>query len=143
MQSSSHKRPLWIGVLLASMAQPLCMLLFLLLSSNHTASVIDIVLVVAVSFPISLLAMLMLGLPYVLWLRSLNRLNSLLICAGSMAIGAISIVLLRWILSWDLRPPELAQFLVGAGVGLTAGIAFCVGVGPNNSFKPKPLRGSA
>jgi hypothetical protein len=43
----------------------------------------------------------------------------------------------------QLYKPLFVFAAVGAVLGLLSGIAFCVAVGPNNSFKPKPLRGSA
>jgi hypothetical protein len=101
------------------------------------------VVIFAVAFPVSLATMLVIGLPYVLWLRSHNALSALTVCVGAAVAGAVAFGLLNWGINWDHRAPGLRQLLYGAGLGLAAGIAFCVGAGPNNSFKPKPLRGSA
>ncbi len=145
--AAQHRRPLWLGVLLASLAPPLCMLTVLFFSRTDNPSITDMLntgmVAFAVTFPVSLCAKLALGLPFVLWLRSRKALNSMLICAGAVAVGVFTLALLTWVLSWDHRAPDLPQLLYGAGLGLAAGIAFCIGAGPNNSFKPKPLRGSA
>jgi hypothetical protein len=143
---AQHKRPLWIGALLASVAPALCLLAALIPAqvSNPPAIILaDAALVFAISVPIALVATLLLGLPYVLWLRSHGLLTALAICLGAIVIGAIAFFLFAWALSWDHQVPELSAVLYGAGFGLISGIAFCVGMGPNNSFKPKPLRGSA
>ena len=147
MRTPQHKRPLWIGVLLASLAPWLCILVALLVDKIGDPSFTDMIstsaMIFVIAFPVSLAAMLVLGLPYVLWLRSRGALNALTICAGAVAAGAITFALSSWGMSWDHRAPGLPQLLFGAGLGLAAGVAFCLGAGPNNSFKPKPLRGSA
>src|SRR4249919_3512368 len=93
--------------------------------------------------PISYAAMLVLGLPYVLWLRSRDLLTWVPVYAGSALLGSIV-----WAGYWQmsLRPPSLLKTLpIGAAIGLLVGVVFCwvARCGPNNSFKPKPLRGSA
>jgi hypothetical protein len=97
----------------------------------------------AFGLPISYVAMLVLGLPYVLWLRSHNWLTWVPVYVGSALLGSAI-----WTGYWQmsLRPPSLLKTLpVGAVIGLLVGILFCwvARCGPNNSFKPKPLRGSA
>jgi len=145
--SLQHRRPLWIGALLASLTPPLCALAVLFVSRTGDPSISDMLgtaaLIFAATFPISLATMLAIGLPYVLWLRSHNALSVLTVCVGAVAAGVVALGLLNWGANWDHRAPGLLQLLYGAGLGLAAGIAFCVGAGPNNSFKPKPLRGSA
>jgi hypothetical protein len=108
-----------------------------------TSTLTDAALIFAISVPVSLASTLLLGLPYVLWLRSSGFLNAKTVCVGATAIGALAFFLLAWALSWDHQLPELSSLLYGAGFGLISGIFFCVGAGPNNSFKPNPLRGSA
>lgn len=97
----------------------------------------------AFGLPISYTAMLVLGLPYLLWLRSRNWLTWIPVYAGATLLGAAV-----WAGYWQmsLRPPSLLKALpVGAGIGLVVGIVFCwlAGCGPNNSFKPNLLRKSA
>ena len=144
MEVSQHKRPLWLGVLLASLAPPVCLVGIILLTGtdlpSFTEALSAVSLAYLVAFPIALFAMLALGLPFVLWLRSHKFLNVLSVCVGSALIGAACFTLLTMAIRWD-HQFELAQLLYGAGFGLTAGIAFCIGAGPNNSFKPRPLRG--
>jgi hypothetical protein len=146
MEVSQHKRPLWLGMLLASLAPPVCLIGIILFTGTDLPSFTEVLSTVSlaylVAFPIALVAMLTLGLPFVLWLRSHNMLNILSVCIGSVLIGAASFTLLTIAIRWD-HQFELAQLLYGAGFGLAAGIAFCIGAGPNNSFKPTPLRGAA
>jgi hypothetical protein len=142
MSSPQHRRPLWLGALFASITPPLCLsavLLFLAPGVSGFAVILSAAAAVfAATFAVSLATMLVLGLPYVLWLRSRNMLNPLTICIGAMAAGAVAVGLLNW-----NRAPGLSQLLYGAVLGLASGIAFCAVARPNNSFKPKPLRGSA
>jgi hypothetical protein len=146
MEVPQHKRPLWLGVLLASLAPPTGLIGVILFTGTDLPSAPEVLSTVSlaylVAFPIALIAMLTLGLPFVLWLRSHNSLNTLSVCAGAAIIGAVSSSLLTMTIRWD-HQFELAQLLYGAGFGLTAGIAFCLGAGPNNSFKPNPHRGGA
>ena len=147
MSPPQHRRPLWLGVLFASITPPLCLsavLIFLAPGVSGFAVIFSAAAAVfAATFAVSLATMLVLGLPYVLWLRSRNMLNPLTICLGAMAAGAVAVGLLNWGVNWNHRAPGLSQLLYGAGLGLASGIAFCAGARPNNSFKPKPLRGSA
>ena len=147
MEPSQHKRPLWLGVLLASLALATCISVVALISQSRAPSFTQLVgglgAVFAVAVPVSLVAMLCFGLPFVLWLRSRNALNSVYVCAGAALIGAATFALFGWWLTWDHRLPGVSLLLFGAGIGIVSGVAFCVGSGPNNSFKPKPLRGSA
>jgi hypothetical protein len=146
MTDPQHKRPIWLGVLLASLAPAIVLLSAMFFSRTGNPSLADMIrtggTIFLFTLPVALVVMLTLGLPYVLWLRKRGFLNSVFVCIGATAIGSIAFALLALILSWDHRI-ELAQFLYGAGFGLASGIAFCVGSGPNNSFKPMPLRGTA
>jgi hypothetical protein len=95
----------------------------------------------AFGLPISYVTMLGLGLPYVLWLRKRQMLGWLQICFGASMSGVLALAI-AW--TGDQMYKPLSVFAaVGAVLGLLSGIAFCVVVRPNNSSKPKPLRGSA
>jgi hypothetical protein len=146
MDGSQHKRPFWIGAALASLAPPACLLAEMLLLQSSNPSFTDaftaLVIVMLLPFPVALISMLGLGLPFVRWLRAHKRLTYLYICLGSTVIGTTVFGLLTWAMAWEYSFNPIL-LLRGAGYGLFAGLAFCAGSGPNNSFKPKPLRGSA
>ncbi|WP_460734964.1 hypothetical protein [Lysobacter tyrosinilyticus] len=114
-----------------------------LLAASVTNSLADFVAFSALAFviavPVSLTSMLVVGLPYILWLRSRGHFTWLAICAGAAAIGAVAFACFAFLNgSFDS-----GVFGLGAAFGCASGAGFCVGAGPNNSFKPKPLRGSA
>jgi hypothetical protein len=146
MAASQHKRPIWLGVLSGALAPPIVLIGIILFSGSDLPSATEVLSTVGlaylVAFPVALAAMLVLGLPFVLWLRSKNSLNVLSVCAGASLIGAFSFTLLTVIVRWD-HQFELVQLLYGAGFGLLSGIAFCIGAGPNSSFKPSPHQGGA
>ena len=147
---TDHRQPIWKAVLVAPVAAPLAITAWAAWESVTASGIagfrdipIAALFVFAFGLPISYIAMLVLGLPYILWLRSRNMLTWLPVYAGSALLGAIV-----WSGYWQmsLRPPSLLKTLpVGASIGLLVGILFCwvARCGPNNSFKPKPLRGSA
>jgi len=147
---TEHRKPIWKAVLLAPIAAPLAITVWMAwesVSLNGVSGLRDVpiaaLLLFAFGLPISYIAMLALGLPYVLWLRSRNLLTWIPVYLGATLLGAIV-----WSGYWQMsrHPPSLLHTLpVGAAIGLFVGVVFCwaAGCGPNNSFKPKPLRGSA
>jgi hypothetical protein len=142
MQTAQHKRPLWVGLLLAAMSPALCIALpAALVQSNPSLKDILVggAIFFAASFPIALAAALAIGLPFLLWLRSRKWLNVVVVIAGSIIIGAAVLGLLSWALTWDHRSPELLQFVLGAGFGLVAGVACCVGAGITIRSSRKPI----
>lgn len=79
-------------------------------------------LVFLFGLPISYGAMLLLGLPYILWLRSKGWLTWMSVCIGAAALGAAI-----WTGYWQLslRPPPFARTIpVGALIGLVVGVIF-------------------
>ena len=148
MTASRH--PVWKGVLVAPLAAPLAVTAATAwesISLNGVAGFRDLpvaaLFLFAFGLPISYIAMLALGLPYVLWLRSRNWLGWAPVYAGAAFFGAAV-----WAGYWQMsyQPPSLLKTLpVGAAIGLLVGVLFCwvAHCGPNNSFKPNPLRGSA
>ena len=145
MKKSQHKRPIWLGAVASTFAPWLCVLVVMAFTRASSDTFTDFLafgaLAFVLAFPISLLATLMLGLPYALWLRSRGFFSSLTICVGAAVIGAAAFSYLTWLVESDstiLDPPTL---LAGMGFGLVSGVAFCIGAGPNNSFKPTPHRG--
>lgn len=72
--------------------------------------------------PISYGAMLLLGLPYLMWLRSRGWLTWVFVCIGAAVLGSVI-----WVGYWQLslRPPSLASTIpAGAVIGLVVGIIF-------------------
>jgi hypothetical protein len=139
---TQQRQPVWKAVAIAPAAAPLAItagVAWDLVSVSGVEGLRDLPIAAlfffAVGLPISYFAMLILGLPYVLWLRSRNWLTWLPVYVGSAALGAVV-----WSGYWQmsLRPPRLPQTLaLGAVIGLVVGVVFCwiAGCGPNNSFK--------
>ena len=72
--------------------------------------------------PISYGAMLLIGLPYLMWLRSKGWLTWVFVCLGAAVLGSAI-----WAGYWQLslRPPSLTRTIpVGALIGLVVGIIF-------------------
>jgi hypothetical protein len=149
MNSAQTQRPILLGVLVAPLGAPVAFLLYTLASTlvhEGPAGLKDWPLAVVIYFSFGLLiaygAMFALGLPYVTWLRRSGRLSWLTVCTGAIAAGAVALPGSLLLLGASSQP-YLANFAGGGFVGLVCGALFCVVTGPNNSFKPKPLRGSA
>jgi len=142
-----HSRPIWLGILLAVVFPAASLPLLTVFFGWSGSSILDTLLgasMLALATAIGAAPpTLILGLPFVLWLRSKGALNWLNVCVGAVAIGAFAIGLIYWAIQWGNPFPGLTQAIYGAVFGLIGGIGFCLGAGPNNSFKPKPLRGSA
>ena len=136
MKPAQHKRSLWLGSLAAVVVPPLCFLvseLFKLWDRKSSNLFSGSVIFLTIAIPVAVLAMVFLGLPYVLWLRSRDRLNAFYVCLGSTAIGCAWFWLLSSLLSLDQRSPELLQIVWGAGLGFVAGAAFSLAAGLNVS----------
>ena len=135
-KTPQHKRPIWAGSLLAILAPGISITVWGLLKAMPLGEG-DLFGISAVVFlfsvPVSAVAYLFFGLPYILWLRSIGRMSVLTVCLGAMAIGAVT----WWLL---LGASRFGPFILGAGFGLVSSIGFCIGSGPNKSFEPKLLR---
>ena len=142
-----HKRPIWLGIL-AAIVLPAVSLPLLIMSTGWSGdSIPDTALgasILSLSTAIGAApAAVILGVPFVLWLRSRGMLTWLNVCIGAVAIGALALGAIYSLIQWGNPLPGLRQFTYGAAFGLVGGVGFCLGAWPNNSFKPKPLRGSA
>jgi len=128
-----YTRPLWLGCLAAPWAPILCLVAAAQIRQAQDPRLavggllegIDIFLLVAV--PISYLAMLLAGVPLILWLRASRHLSVFYVCIGAAAIGAALFALLNYLISQ--HAPSATTVLQGAGLGLSAGITFCIGSG--------------
>ena len=87
------------------------------------------------TLPLALAVALVFGLPSYFLLRKLGWLSWWhLALSGVLLVSPVAFSLLpRWY-------PVMATLTSGALAGL---VFWWAGIGPNNSFKPKPLRGSA
>ena len=95
--SASTKRPFWLGVAVAPWAAPLSLFLVGISRSlaKGGAGGFDDWLFAAGAFlsvglPISYLAMSLLAVPYLLWLRKRASFTWRNICVGGTAIGAVA-----------------------------------------------------
>ena len=149
MNQSQTKRPILLGALIAPLGAPAALLLYTFVPAlvhKGPAGLRDwrIAALICVFFglPIAYGVMLVFGLPYITWLRRTARLTRLTICAGAIAAGSMALPGSLLLLTHGSQP-YLANMAAGGFIGFVCGAIFCVVTGPNNSFKPKPLRGSA
>ena len=149
MSHPQHKRDLLLGFLAASLVAPVVLYIIAAISSDSPGPwygaeywLVFGVVYHLYGFPVAFAASLILGAPLVLWLRAKNRFTITAICAVSTVVGAITLVVV-WFLLLRLFSHAAVQATVGAFVGLVSGIGFCIAVGPNNSFRPTPHRGAA
>jgi hypothetical protein len=149
MTHSQHRRPFWLGILLAPWAAPAVSMLVVSVEhftlagpADPTGLLATAVFVFMFGVPIGYAAMVLLGLPYALWLRATGRLTYAWICAGSALAGAIAFTAVG-IADKGADNVSIKAILLGAVFGVIAGASFGVAVGPNSSSKPTPLRGAA
>lgn len=126
---TANKPSIWKATLIAPMGVPLAVTFAVAweaVSNFGFSGLRDVpatmLLIFLFGLPISYGAMLLLGMPYLLWLRSRGRLTWLPVCLGAAALGAAI-----WAGYWQLsaRPPSLARTVpVGALIGLFVGIIF-------------------
>ena len=136
--SSATKRPFWLGVAVAPWAAPAALFIAGVASDGvRGASDWQFAagIFLSIGLPISYLAMVTLGLPYLIWLRRVRRFTWSYICAGGLGIGAVTFPLALDVVTGTSSP---ALAFPGAGLGLLAALAFCAVTGPNNSFKVTP-----
>ena len=113
----------------------------------------ELPLLLSVSLAVSYVAFFALGLPIISFLRRRNALNTVTLLLTGLVAGAIFGLLavaglglalgtLRYALESVSTWASIAAW--GGGYGLATAVAYGLLAGwPNNSFKPKPLRGSA
>ena len=140
-------RSVALGAVLAALAPSLCVVGYGILMSVGDERMINsfafALIVLSIAFVLSLIPTLTIGLPLVFWLRTRKALSWLNICLAAAISGALLVPLVSWTIIAQGHPFEPQAFLIGGGLGLASGLGFCLGARPNNSFKPRPLRGSA
>jgi hypothetical protein len=143
MKDPQHRRPLTLGLLVASVTA----VIWLMVRESYWPQPPDFDLIVLrVWYLSSLVGTLLFGAPLVILLKLLSKLTWRNVLLGSVVAGYAFAQLVIYAMLGELRADRLLDprvFLDGSGLGLAAGIGFCVAAWPNNSFKPKPLRGSA
>lgn len=120
----------WKAVLVAPLAVPVALCIWIAASWQLHLRQADFYLaagiVVVVGTVCGAIAMAVLGLPYLLWLRAKDRLSWLAVCAGSTLAG-IGMAAPFWI--QVSRQSALESALVGTGAGLLVGVVFCLVAG--------------
>ena len=107
--------------------------------TGHWPSVADLV-PYAVFFAFTVPGVLVLGVPFVLLLRSCYWLSWVTVLITSVVTGNLYYQILGIFLSVGF---EIWYLIEGSVFGALAGLGFCIGAWPNKSFKPTPLRGAA
>jgi hypothetical protein len=137
-QIEGSYRPLWLGGLIAPLAGPLLIFIWMvsgLAIKEGTHRLEDwglgLVAVAVFVMPLSYAGMWLLGMPYVLWLRRVGRLSALNICIGSVVTGSATFVCFSFVSKPELFGASalLVWIGVGAAFGLLTGIAFCWVIG--------------
>lgn len=129
-----HHRSIGFAVLVTPWAVPLGINLLALLFGLFTRGVrglngwYETYLVFAYTLPATYTAMLVFGLPYVLWLRARGALTFLTVCMGATlaAVGVSPVYV--WIVLHD-RTLDAGGILIYALCGLLSGVAFCFSAG--------------
>ncbi|WP_140654330.1 hypothetical protein [Rhodanobacter glycinis] len=123
-------RSFWFGCLIAPLAASLIFLLgTLAVSVIHDGTTVGLhdwqaalAAVTVFVLPMSYLATWILGVPFILWLRSSSHLTRMNICLGAVGVGVIAMLMLQ--LMAKVGPLHLQQVAFGALV--SAGLALCV-----------------
>lgn len=128
-----HSRPLWMAALITAVATPVAYLLTLVLVSlirgdySSELAFRGAGFLFFVGLPPALGAMFFIGLPLVLLLRSQDLLTVGYVLVGAMGAGVLTLVAL--VLFVARSPLEFAVLTWGAGLGLFAGLIFCLAAG--------------
>jgi hypothetical protein len=128
-------RPIWIGGLIAPLAVPLVIFfatnIFIVASDGWSAGAYDLKPVVGLigllMLSVSYLATWLLGVPYILWLRSKSRLTRRNVSLGAVLLGVVSIWVIQLIgVVGTLRIQALGfGAIIGAVLGFCVAVSFC------------------
>jgi hypothetical protein len=129
MSAMTSKPSIWKAALIAPLGVPLSITFSIVwesvahlgLSGLRDVS-IAILFVFLFGLPISYGIMLLLGLPYLFWLRSRGWLTWMFVCIGAVVLGAA-----MWAGYWQLSlsPPPLTRTIpAGALIGFVVGVIF-------------------
>jgi hypothetical protein len=143
---SQHRRPIWFAVLVTPWAVPLAFLLWSIFAVLFTEGVSGLkdwpVLLgfFVFALPVTYAAMLIIGLPYVLWLRVRGALTVPFVCIGAVLAAIAAIPVLGWLTGPHI-PPSGASILLSGALGLLSGLVFCIAAGI--TFRPSGRRTGA
>ena len=125
-----HRRPLWLGLLIAPWAAPLVLALMSAwidgdADLHETATFIEVFAFALVfGLPVAYLGLAALGLPICVWLRRRGHLVLWRLALPAAPLGsAVFIVALA---AMGAKLGMAAQFGIGAVMGVTVAIAFCL-----------------
>lgn len=126
-----HRRPLWLGLLLAPWAAPVALALMAGVSDrldggsrSGSAAVEVLAFALALGLPLAYAATALLGLPLVLWLRARGRLTSGLVLLAAAPLGSMALVL--GLAAFGFKLGFVAQIGIGASLGVAVALAFCL-----------------
>lgn len=128
MKSSQHKRPFFVGLVLAIVF----FMLGLMIQNNQFFLWTDDFQLVLIVLAFLLPGVVFLALPFVLLLRICGLLSWFSALLAFIAAG----ILYYQFIAYFLGGSGIEQVFAGALFGVQAGIGFCLGVWPNNLFKP-------
>lgn len=143
---SQHRRPIWFAVLVTPWAVPLALVLWSIFRVIFTEGVSGLkdwsVLLAFLVFilPVTYSVMLIIGLPYVLWIRRRGALTFPLVCIGAVLAATVAIPAFGWLTGPHILPSGESILLFGA-LGLLSGLVFCVAAGI--TFRPRGRRTGA
>ncbi len=132
---SQHRRPLAIGALAAAFMPTVVLICYLAVRSLANGEPRDLLFVAsvtaAVSIPFGLVSAFVVGLPFMVILRALGRLNAILVCLGAGAIGACSLVGFEVVMIGVKSSGSVFEWLspgvlIGSGLGSISGLAACI-----------------
>ncbi|WP_139201797.1 hypothetical protein [Rhodanobacter glycinis] len=136
---TQHHRSIWFAALVTPWAVPIGLNLLALLFGLFTKGTgaltgrDDLYLVFGYTLPATYTAMLVIGLPYVLWLRAHGVLTFLPVCIGAM-IAAIVVSPAYVEILFHSTSLHAGDILIYALFGLLSGIVFCLAAGI--TFRP-------
>jgi len=129
-----HRRPLWLGALVAWPVAPMGYALFAILTTLQQMGIDGITmvypfiqLIFMIGLPIAALAMFLIGLPLTVWFRARGWLRADLVCLAAAGVGILAWSL--FLVFVDGGPPSVGQLLAGAALGAVSGLVFCLTAG--------------
>lgn len=128
--SPPHRRPLWLGLLVAPWAAPFALALMSAWADGEadlhaSATFIEVfALALVAGLPIGYIALGSIGLLVVLWLRRRGRLATWRVVAIAAPVGTL--VFVAALAAMGATLGAAAQVGIGATMGATIALAFCV-----------------
>jgi len=128
-----HTRPLWLAAVISPWAAPIAFMLYFAghdllqfgtLAFRNWAEVTFNALLLML--PGSYAATCLLGLPYILWLRTRHALSIPSVCAGATIAGLLAAFVYAWAFGVEDAAPDPVLIRTGVVTGLACGLSFCV-----------------